>query len=214
MKTRLATSLAGAAILALTLLAPVAGAQATPTPVGAKAAPAAQEEKVIEPSFTPRIEEGKHCFTMLDYGRSVCVDDQADLAAAVQEETGLTLVTEGASSKSSKTSTSSKSSASSTARVAAAAPAVLISRVFDDINYGGTSFGMAYSGANCSYYTYGIPDLGDYRWTGRVSSFKSYNGCRTALFSGTNYTGSSYGYQTNGPSLGAFNDDARSWRVS
>lgn len=206
MKTRLATSLAGAAILALTLLAPVAGAQATPTAVGAKAAPAAQEEQVIEPSFTPRIEDGKHCFTSLDYGRSVCVDDQADLAAAVKEETGLTLQTEAPARSSAKSSTSATSRA--------AAPAVAISTVYDDINYGGTSFTMAYSGANCAAYTYGIPDLSDYRWTGRVSAFKSYNGCRTALFSGTNYTGSTYGYQTNAPSLGSFNDDARAWRVS
>lgn len=209
MKTRMATSLAGAAILALTLLAPVAGAQATPTAVGAKPAPVAASEPVIEPRFEPRVEEGKHCFTSLDYGQSVCVENEDDLVAAVKEETGLTLVEEGAASR--KTATSSTSS---TARVASTASAVLISRIYDDINYGGGSMSLAYSGANCASYTYGVPNLGDYGWNGRVSAFRSYNGCRTALWSGTGYTGSSYGYQSSASSLGSFNDDARSWRVS
>jgi hypothetical protein len=211
MKTRMATSLAGAAILALTLLAPVAGAQATPTAVGAKPAPVAAQEPVIEPRFEPRVEEGKHCFTSLDYGQSVCVENEDDLIAAVEEETGLTVVTEAplSSSKTSKSLTSTSS-----ARVAAAAPSVLISRIYDDINYGGGSMSLAYSGANCASYTYGVPNLGDYGWNGRVSAFRSYNGCRTALWSGTSYTGSSYGYQSSASSLGSFNDDARSWRVS
>ncbi|MDJ1114196.1 hypothetical protein [Microbacterium dauci] len=204
----MATSLAGAAILALMLLAPTAGAQATPSTVGAKPAPAAAEEPIIEPRFEPRIEPGKHCVTSLDYGQSVCVENEDDLATAVKEETGLTLVESTASRKTSTSSTST------TARAASAAPAVLISRIFDDVNYGGGSFAMAYSGANCSSYTYGMPNLGEYGWNGRVSAFKSYNGCKTALFSGTGYTGSTYGYQTNASSLGSFNDDARSWRVS
>ncbi len=90
---------------------------------------------------------------------------------------------------------------------------VVISILYDNINYGGGSFVMSYNNANCATSAYGYPQLGPYGWNDRASSFRSYAGCITAVFENINYGGAVLGYQTNASSFGIMNDQASSWRV-
>jgi len=89
-----------------------------------------------------------------------------------------------------------------------------ISVIYDDVNYGGSSYTMTTSNSTaCQYHAYGFVDIGGLGWYGRVPAFKNYSGCRTAVFETTGYGGSSHGYFTNASSLGVMNDKAKSWRV-
>ena len=90
---------------------------------------------------------------------------------------------------------------------------VVISILYDDINYGGGSFVMSYNNANCVTTAYGYAQLGPYGWNDRASSFRSYAGCTTAVFENINYGGATVGYQTSASSLGVMNDAASSWRA-
>ena len=65
----------------------------------------------------------------------------------------------------------------------------------------------------CYGYSHGYTNLGSIGWDNRISSFRSYSNCRTAIFANTNYGGSSYGYYTNSSYVGsAMNDQASSIR--
>ena len=153
----------------------------------------------------PKAAPGQSCWYELDTGRSLCVASGTDLSAAVSKAYGVQLTT---------AATRSSTTAVRPAATAAPAASVVLSQIFDDAGYGGASFVMSVSNGNCATSAYGFADLNTIGWYGRVSSFKSFNGCRTAIFTATNFGGSQYGYTTNASSLGSFNDQAKSWRVS
>ena len=84
------------------------------------------------------------------------------------------------------------------------------SQLYDDANYGGSFFQITNSSTRNGSTTWSFGPLGNVGWSGRVSSFKSFSGCSTKLWSGTNYSGSSYGYAVNAATLGSMNDQANS----
>ncbi|WP_412161436.1 hypothetical protein [Curtobacterium flaccumfaciens] len=96
---------------------------------------------------------------------------------------------------------------------AATQASIAISTIYDNAGYGGSSYTISTS-ANCNADAWGFQDINVIGWYGRVSSFKNYSGCKTAVFESTKYGGSHYGYTTNASNLGAMNDKAKSWRVS
>jgi len=97
---------------------------------------------------------------------------------------------------------------------AGALASTAVSTIYDDNNYAGGSYTMSVSSGSCATTAYGFTDIGPIGWYNRVSSFKSYGGCKTAVFSSTNYGGSSTGYWSSLSSVGSMNDLAKSWRVS
>ena len=195
---RRARAAAGAAVLGLSI---------TVTALGASAASAAGPAVAPPPAAAA----GESCWYAVDTGQSLCVTTGEDLVAAVAEEKGVRLIIPNG-----ETVSGLKVDAR---REAALAPAGLlastaVSTIYDDNNYGGGSYTMSVSSGSCATTAFGFTDIGPLGWYNRVSSFKSYGGCKTALFSSTNYAGSSTGYSTSLSSVGSMNDLAKSWRVS
>lgn len=155
--------------------------------------------------------EATSCSLDLGTGSVVCVPAGEDLNRAVLEQQHLLVV--GGESGEDGGSGEGVASLRAEAAPAGVLTTYVQSQLYDDINYGGSFFQITNSSACNGSTTYTLADLGAYGWTGRVSSFKSYSSCKTALYSGTNATGSSYPYTTNAPSLGSFNDQARSARM-
>ncbi len=185
----------------------VLGLSAMMAVLGAGAANAAGPE-VAPP---PVAADGESCWYAVDTGQSLCVKTGEDLVAAVAEEKGVQLVIPDGQVVSGVKVDASREAALAPAGVLTS---VALSTIYDDINYGGGSYTMSVSSGSCATTAYGFTDINSIGWYGRVSSFKSYAGCKTAVFSGTNYGGSSTGYSQSLPSLGSMNDQAKSWRVS
>lgn len=127
----------------------------------------------------------------------VCVAVGDDLNKAVLEQQNLLVI--------------APSGARGVTAQAAAAPAgvlatVVQSQVYADANYGGAYFQITNSAACNGSTTWYYGPLSDVGWANKVSSFKSFSGCSTKIWQGGNYTGASYGYSVNAPSLGALND--------
>jgi len=149
------------------------------------------------------------CWADLGTGASLCVDRGVDLVAAVARERGVLLtVPDGAIPGSLRASARSASTGAATAGTAAVASTV-ISVIYDNSGYGGGSYALSIS-SGCGW---GVAGLGSIGWNDRASSYRSFNGCTTALFANENYTGSSTGYTTNASGLGGLNDQASSWSV-
>jgi hypothetical protein len=185
----------------------VVGLSAMMTVLGASAANAAGS--AVAPP--PVAAEGESCWYAVDTGQSLCVKTGEDLVAAVAEEKGVRLVVPDGEVVSAVTVDARREAALAPAGVQAT---VALSTIYDDITYGGGSYTMSVSNGNCATTAYGFTDIGSIGWYNRVSSFKSYAGCKTAVFSGTNYGGSSTGYTQSLANLGLMNDLAKSWRVS
>lgn len=190
-KSRFALSTLARVLLAAPLALIAAGA--------ASAAPTADE-----PSYA--------CWVSGDTGKSVCVDQGEDLVLAVAEQAGTELLVPAHTLIGGVAVSSSERSIAANGIITPFAE-VVISILYDDVNYGGGSFVMSYNNANCATTAYGYAQLGPYGWNDRASSFRSYAGCITAVFENINYGGASVGYQTNASSLGVMNDAASSWRV-
>ena len=141
------------------------------------------------------------CSYDLGTGTLVCVDAGEDLDEAVLEEAHLRVVepTDGAGAVAAAAFTS-----------AGVRTTFIQSQLYDDANYGGSFFQITNSSACNGSTTWNFGPLGNVGWSGRVSSFKSFSGCSTKLWSGTNYSGSSYGYAVNAATLGSMNDQANS----
>lgn len=149
------------------------------------------------------------CWADLGTGASLCVDRGVDLVAAVARERGVLLtVPDGAIPGSLPASARSASTGAATAGTAAVASTV-ISVIYDNSGYGGGSYALSIS-SGCGW---GVASLGSIGWNDRASSYRSFNGCTTALFANENYAGSSTGYTTNASGLGGLNDQASSWSV-
>ena len=86
--------------------------------------------------------------------------------------------------------------------------------LYDDVNYGGGSFVFTGVSTGCASYAYGAPALSTYGWNDRASSYRSFAGCKSAVFEHENYTGAQYGYSVNATGFGVMNDKASSWRIS
>jgi hypothetical protein len=147
------------------------------------------------------------CWIDSNTQQSLCVPAGADLLAAVQQQDGVTISVPAGAVIGGKTVTAGRAAASQLVP-AGAQSSIAVSALYDDVNYGGGSIVM--TGSSCNS---GIPNLGDYGWNDRASSFKSYNGCWTALWQNINYGGSHIGYAPSAPSFGSFNDQASSWHT-
>lgn len=185
----------------------VLGLSALMTMLGAGAANAA-EPSVAAP---PAAGAGESCWYAVDTGQSLCVKTGEDLVAAVAEETGVRLVIPDGETVSGVRVDARREAMLA---LAGAQASVALSTIYDDNGYGGGSYTMSTSSGSCATTAFGFTDIGPIGWYGRVSSFKSYGSCKTALFTGTNYSGSSTGYVTSQTSMGSLNDQAKSWRVS
>lgn len=140
--------------------------------------------------------------------QSLCVPTGEDLLAAVQREDGITIVLPAGASVSGTILTPAQSLASSFS-VNVANTTIAVSIIYDDINYGGGSLVMT-STTGCDA---GIPSLVPLGWNDRASSFKSYNGCLTALYQNINYGGTKVGYASSKSSFGSQNDQGSSWET-
>jgi hypothetical protein len=146
------------------------------------------------------------CWVDITTDQSLCVAAGVDLVAAVRSEAGVNLSAPTGTRVGGVTMTKA-------ARVASlltvqASGSQIVSAVYDDINYGGNSFLLSSDGSGCDW---GLSTLVPYGWNDRVSSFKSFAGCKTALFKNTNFGGTQSGYSSYKASLGSMNDAASSW---
>jgi hypothetical protein len=139
------------------------------------------------------------CGVFIDTGETICVDAGQNLHAAVQAQTGRTIVT--------------ASGGLTTLARSAVSPSTsyLLGRLYDDKNYGGSYLELYGSGSGCTASNgFGFANIGS-SWYGRVSAFRGYSGCRVKIFSSTSYGGSSYGFYASSSYVGsAMNDRARS----
>ena len=178
---------------------------ATFTFTGASAANAAPKASTDSP------QSAASCWADISSGQSICVGAGEDLIATVEAEAGVDISVPAGMPIGGITTSSARTAASLlkvNAVASTAATQRVVSAVYDDINYGGGTFVMTATGAGCDW---GITNIATYGWNDRVSSFKSYAGCTTALFKNINFGGTKVGYATNKASLGTMNDAASSW---
>jgi hypothetical protein len=140
----------------------------------------------------------QHCVQNIDTGSLVCAASEAELGAAVLDETGkvLTYQSNGALSRA----------------TASTAATYVIGVIYSYPNYGGSSRAITGSTPCSSGGAYNYRDLSLIGWNNDIDSFKSYSGCMTKLWDGTNFSGSAYGYYTNQADLGSWRNRASSIR--
>jgi len=189
----------------------VLGLSVALTVLGAGAANAAAPEVAPAVAPPPVAAEDESCWYAVDTGQSLCVKTGDDLVAAVAAEKGVRLIVPEGETVSGRTVDSRREAALAPAGARAS---TAVSTIYDDLGFGGGSYTMSASTGSCATTAYGFTDLGPLGWNNRVSSFRSYGGCKTAVFTSTNYGGSSTGYRDSLSALGLLNDLARSWRVS
>ena len=187
--TGLAAALGTAALVATLTLAGGSAANAS-TPAPAPSAPAQTS-----------------CWLNADNGQSLCVPAGVDLISTVESETGYTIEIPAGTPVGGLKVNGAQASASLLSTNATATVKAL-SVLYDDINYGGGTYVM--TGTACGG---GIANIGNFGWNDRASSFKSFNGCLTAIYKDINYGGTRLGYYTNQSSFGSMNDQASSWRT-
>jgi Peptidase inhibitor family I36 len=173
------------------------------TLTGAVAANASPPDPTSSDSST------QSCWVDVSTLQSLCVPTGQDLIAAVQDEDGVTIVVPTGTVVGGVTHTAARISAEAFSPAVADA-ATVVSGIYDDVNYGGGSLFLTAPSAGCSWT---LTNLGTFGWNDRASSFKSFAGCRTALYQNINFGGTHIGYSTNVASFGSFNDAASSWRT-
>jgi hypothetical protein len=149
------------------------------------------------------------CWVDVSTMQSLCVPTGQDLIAAVQDEDGITIVVPTGTNVGGVTVTAGRAAAEQFSPASANVDTV-VSGIYDDVNYGGGSLFLTADASGCSWT---LPNLGTFGWNDRASSFKSFAGCRTALYQNINFGGTHIGYSTNVASFGSFNDQASSWRT-
>lgn len=145
---------------------------------------------------------------------SLCVAAGVDLVAEVLRQQGVRISAPEGTAIGGKPYRAAEYDAADARSGVVAQAAYVVSIVYDNINYGGGSTVITGVSTGCSSYSYGYPSLGAIGWSGRVSSFRSFLNCRTAVFDYENYGGAAYGYVANASQLGSMNDRADSWRVA
>ncbi|MFE6997859.1 hypothetical protein ACFVAE_18005 [Microbacterium sp. NPDC057659] len=154
--------------------------------------------QTAEPDAVEPAQPEQHCVQNIDTGSLVCADSESELGAAVFDETGkvLTYQTNGALSRA----------------TASAAATYVIGTFYSYPNYGGSSRTLTGSTPCSSGGAYNYRDLSLIGWNNDIDSFKSYSGCMTKLWDGTDFSGSAYGYFTNVADLGSWRNKASSIR--
>lgn len=156
------------------------------------------------------IDRTQTCWQELDTGKSLCVDAAENIADAVFEEYGIVLATpDGAVNVSSEVADTTEASRADVTPLAS----TVIGIFYEHDNYGGASYVASVTQNGCYGYAHGYTSLGTLGWDNRITSFRSYSNCKTAIFENTNYGGASYGYYVNSSNVGAaMNDRASSIR--
>ncbi len=145
---------------------------------------------------TPSTPQPQYCSLNIDTGQQVCVDQEADLAKAVLDQTGYTLL---------PVSQAPKPGARSVTPMAT----YIIGELYTWPNYGGTRWTVTAS-SDCTAGTKQISNFATYGWSNDVDSFKSFGACKTKLWENPNFTGAAYGYNVNVTDLGAMRNAAES----
>lgn len=145
---------------------------------------------------TPSTPPPQYCSLNIETGQQVCVDQEADLAKAVLEQTGYTLLPVSQAPKPG-------------ARSATPMATYIIGELYTWPNYGGTRWTVTAS-SDCTAGTKQIANFATYGWSNDVDSFKSFGACKTKLWENPNFTGSAYGYNVNVTDLGAMRNAAES----
>lgn len=139
------------------------------------------------------------CWILVETGESTCVTRGEDLASAVLQDAGYTMLDGPEEGTAARGTTASYN----------------LGIIFDDIAYGGSSYTFQTSDpAICTLgRSYGAGDLRLIGWNDRLSSFYGYNGCRGVLYQNIDYGGGSYGPTSASSWVGAsYNDWASSLR--
>jgi hypothetical protein len=143
---------------------------------------------------------GDICWLDSDTDITQCFANEAELEAAVVEQTGAALV-------------ESESVPSSRLTFAPAAIYSLI-RFWDGGSYTSTSLLITTSNsAICTTGSGFISNSMVIGWNDRVSSFQTYLSCVTRVYEDVNLGGDFYGYATNAPSLSGLNNQVSSYRL-
>jgi len=145
------------------------------------------------------------CWSDLGSGLSLCVDEGVDLVDAVAQEYGVNLVVPDGAIPGS-TAPSARLGSDARAR---STTSTVISVIYDNTSYGGGSYALSIA-SGCGW---GYSSLAALGWNDRASSYRSFNGCTSALFANEGYSGASTGYAGSAASLGAMNDQGSSWSV-
>jgi hypothetical protein len=161
------------------------------------------------PNPSPAAPATQSCWLDVSTQQSLCVPTGDDLVAAVQDEAGITIVLPVGSTVGDVTVTTSRVAATSFV-AQSALTSTAVSAIYDDINYGGGTLVLTATASGCNW---ALTNLGTYGWNDRASSFKSFAGCRTALWQNINFGGTHIGYTTDLASFGSFNDQASSWHT-
>lgn len=149
------------------------------------------------------------CWVDVSTQQSLCVGAGDDLIAAVHAKDGITLSVPAGTRIGGATVSAGRAAAALLVPASAQVDTV-VSAIYDDVNYGGGNLVLSAPSAGCGWY---ISNLSTYGWNDRASSFKSFAGCKTALWQNINFGGTHIGYATNDASFGSFNDQASSWHT-
>lgn len=158
---------------------------------------------VISAAPASAAEADQHCWYDLETGLSGCHDTYAkvldDLSAAGEVAVATSYGSDGA-----LVGTASGG--------VVALASVALGTVYEDLNYGGSSYTFTASSgcdsnADVDWQLSSMPS----GWNDRVSSFKSFGQCATRIWADTGYSGSSYGFVANSTYVGStMNDQASS----
>ncbi len=150
------------------------------------------------PTPAAAVEPDTHCWMDLDTGETGCYASFALVVDALSD---------GAVQVDADAATISE------AQRAALAPlsTFIIGQVFEDANYGGSSFTFTASAdcdtnADVDWNVASMPT----GWNDRVTSFKSFGQCATKIWQDTNYGGASFGFVVNSTNVGATMNDQTS----
>ena len=143
--------------------------------------------------------EGDYCVFNVDTGAYGCYATELDAELATEP---------GTATRSLSTATTT------TTATTTATTYYTYVRAYENSNYGGAT--LTFSGTSYSSCTgNGIIVQGDLpsSWNDRISSFKSYLGCRFRVYEHIDLGGAYYGPYISASSMGSFNDRASSFQI-
>lgn len=147
-----------------------------------------------------------NCWVDLVTNDHLCVPAGVDIVGAVAEEKGIHLIIPGNAS-------GPESEAFGVTGESGVLTSTVLAIMYDDANYGGSSFLMSVSGTvTCGTYTYS--DLHQFGWGDRISSYRTYAGCRGTIYEDILLVGAQYGPTANAPQLYGMNDKGSSFKAA
>lgn len=150
---------------------------------------------------------GRVCWGDYSSGVTSCFDSTTQMLDAIRAATGHDLVYPA------NTQASASSTPAPTGPTGKVSPqaAYALATIYDDRNYGGGSYTFTDThSTTCKDYFYNYNTMPS-GWDNRVSSFKSFGGCKTRLSENTNQGGASVGPLVNSSYVGdTLNDRASS----